>query len=270
MTANELLVLLGRAWSPLLLYPGGLSALALVWLIAAIGPRQGARGEGMTARRSPLAARRSPSLEMIAVVLPWLGLALLPLPLATGLSRQIDLIAVLALLEWPRVLAIARDLGGASAHERADGMRQLAAALNSLPPLILATLALAQASGSFEIGALARAPGELVPATARALHWLGALAWSLTLLPALGIGPFATTAPEILPRRHGEHGERRWPGPALLQALRGSVAWVCGAGALPIGLRLRALGLIWLAALPWMAALGALDEGSSGVRLIAG
>ena len=33
LTANELLSLLGRAWPRLLIYPGGLAAFALVWLI---------------------------------------------------------------------------------------------------------------------------------------------------------------------------------------------------------------------------------------------
>jgi len=34
LTANELLALLGRAWPRLLIYPGGLAAFTLIWLIA--------------------------------------------------------------------------------------------------------------------------------------------------------------------------------------------------------------------------------------------
>ena len=34
MTANELLSLLGRAWSRLLIYPGGLTAFGIIWLFS--------------------------------------------------------------------------------------------------------------------------------------------------------------------------------------------------------------------------------------------
>ena len=123
-------------------------------------------------------------LVLSSIVLPWLALALLPLPLAVALPRQIDIVVALALLEWPNVLAIRQDL-------REGDMRRLAAALNSYPPLILATLALAQAGNSLELAALARAPGNPAAISTSALHWLGVIALALALPPALAIGPFA-------------------------------------------------------------------------------
>jgi hypothetical protein len=265
LTANELLALLGRAWPRLLIYPGGLAAFGLIWLIERTKnkeprtenrePRTGNR-EPRTENREPQNRRtenqaahpltRSPAhpsgrwsvvsgrwsaLEASAIVLPWLGLALLPLPRAAGLSRQIDLVAALALLEWPLLLAVAAELrDGADARVRAA--RRLAAALNSYPPLILAALVLASAYGSLETMALARPPEASTPARAALLHWLGASAWLLALPPALGIGAFAA-------------------GPPTQRALR-------------LGLRLRALGLVALAALPWFALVAGPDAGGQG------
>jgi len=136
-------VLLGRAWSRLLLYPGGLTAFGVVWLISTLQNR-----EPRTKNHLVECREGSRFLVLGSIVLPWLALALLPLPLAVGLPRQIDIVVALALLEWPNVLAIRQDL-------RAGDMRRLAAALNSYPPLILATLALAQAGSSLELAALA-------------------------------------------------------------------------------------------------------------------
>jgi hypothetical protein len=246
VTANELLVLLGRAWSRLLIYPGGLAAFGVIWLIGTLQkrkprttqripdrapktgesehqrpatevaspkghlepaadrppartepPHPSAQADG---RRNALEARfqsqaQKPDREpdrlsgswfwvLSSIVPPWLTLALLPLPLAVTLPRQIDIVIALTLLEWPNLLMIRRDL-------RANDMRRLAAALNSYPPLLLATLALAQAGNSLELAALARAPGDLATTSTAALHWLGAIALALALPPALGIGPFA-------------------------------------------------------------------------------
>jgi hypothetical protein len=152
---------------------------------------------------------------MSAVVLPWLGLALLPLPGAAGISRQTDLITVLALLEWPLLLAIVTELR----ENDALWLRRLAAALNSYPPLILATLVLTSTGGSFDMTALARPPDADAPLSAALLHWTGATAWLLALPPALAIGAFAA-------------------GPPDQRTLR-------------TGLRLRAVGLVAIAALPW-------------------
>jgi hypothetical protein len=152
-------------------------------------------------------------------------LALLPLPLAAGINRQTDLVVVLALLEWPRILTIALELQADIANARIRAAQRLATALNSYPPLILATLVLALAAGSFEIGALVRPPDELLSARMALLHWLGATTWVLALPPALEIGPFVV-------------------GPAEHRALR-------------TGLGLRMLGLVACATLPWFPLLSA-------------
>ncbi len=190
MTANELLALLGRAWPRLLIYPGGLAAFALVWLIGRTNRRpttdnrpaedRGSRIEDRRWRSSILDPRSSINasrfsvgyplggspLDISAVVLPWLGLALLPLPGAAGISRQTDLITVLA------------------------------------------------------------------PLSASLLHWTGATAWLLALPPALTIGAFAA-------------------GPPDQRTLR-------------IGLRLRAVGLVAIAALPWFPLVGGANSASGG------
>jgi hypothetical protein len=173
----------------LLLYPGGLTAFATIWMISTLQNR-----EPRTENREPVHHRGSQFAVLGSVALPWLGLALLPLPLAVGLPRQVDIVVTLALLEWPQVLAIRRAL-------RAGDMRRLAAALNSYPPLILATLALAQSAGSLDIVALARSPGELISGSASVLHWIGAVALALALPPALGIGPFGDRGQEAGGRR---------------------------------------------------------------------
>jgi hypothetical protein len=218
LTANELLALLGLAWPRLLLYPGGLTAFAVVWLMERPGWRR---------RTAPSAGEQVPAAlpcaqAISAVVLPWLGLALLPLPQVARLTRQTDLIVVLALLEWPLVLTIAGEFCASTPDGDARLVRRLAAVLNSYPPLILAALALA--AGSFEVGALTRPLDASAPSRLVELHWLGALAWTLALPPALGLGPFAAGPP--------------------------AQCW------LRIGLRLRALGLVALGALPWFPLFG--------------
>jgi len=254
VTANELLALLGRAWSRLLIYPGGLAAFGVVWLISMFQHRVSARPPtrpDARAGKAELPARASGRAENLlvlsSVILPWLALALLPLPLAVALPRQIDIVVALALLEWPNVLAIRQEL-------RAGGIRRLAAALNSYPPLILAVLALAQANSSLELAALVRDPGDSIALSTRALYWLGVITLTLTLLPALRIGPFAgygrrTTNDKAFPQT---------PDPS-------SIARFFAAGALQLGLRLRALGLVTLAALPWAGAAG---DGLALLRLL--
>jgi hypothetical protein len=252
VTVNELLVLLGRAWSRLLIYPGGLAAFGLVWLISmlqsriypppiplpAMGEAKAELPSAATGRGLPLERPSEGSLlALSSIILPWLALALLPLPLAVTLPRQIDIVVVLALLEWPNLLAIRQEL-------RAGDMRRLAAALNSYPPLILATLALAQAGNSLEIAALARIPGDSAAMSTRALHWLGVIALALALPPALGLGPFVEEALSQSPISN------------LQSSISAAVARFFATGALWVGLRLRALGLVMLAALPWAGAEG--------------
>ena len=222
MTANELLALLGRAWPRLLIYPGGLLAFALVWLLTR-AKNQGPGAAGEVA----LVGSQLSALGSSAIVLPWLGLALLPLPHAAAIGRQTDLLAALALLEWPLLLAIAAELRGCGAV-RQNVQRRLAAALNGYPPLILATLVLISTAGSLDLATLARPPAEAAPAHIALLHWLGAAAWLLALPPALGLGAFAAQAP--------------------------------GQGALRVGLGLRAVGLVAIAALPWFPLVATSDE----------
>jgi hypothetical protein len=266
VTANELLALLGRAWSRLLIYPGGLAAFGLVWLISTLQNRFSSPLAPHAPFPAPAAGSEEPPqrrgegslLALSSVVLPWLAIALLPLPLAVTLPRQIDIVVALALLEWPNVLAIRQEL-------RAGDMRRLAAALNSYPPLILATLALAQAGNSLELAALARTPGDSSAISTRALHWLGVIALALALPLALGLGPFAGD------RRRTEDGGRRTEDDRRRMVIRdeafsqspitspqspilASIARFFAAGALQLGLRLRALGLVALAALPWAGA----------------
>jgi hypothetical protein len=251
VTASELLALLGRAWSRLLIYPGGLAAFAAARLNA-IHQNHELRDPNQRLDHFD----RAQLLLLTSVALPWLGLALLPLPLATALPRQTDLIVVLALLEWPRLLATARDLSSSGVTERAASAR-LAAALNGYPPLILATLALAQAGSSLEIAALARPPGQFASASASVVHWIGAVAWALALVPALEVGPFGARRSGA-PRGHKEQKESTL---AFVQTLYAWVLRFFEAGALEVGLRLRALGLVALAALPWSGG----QEGSTAL-----
>lgn len=222
MTANELLSLLGRAWWPLLVYPGGLSAFVLVGLLS-FGKKF--LGDSPTdpfseAQRHARAGGASAS----AVAVPWLALALMPLPRAASISRPLDAMVLLALLEWPLVLAVAADARATDTARWQQAARRLTAVLNGYPSLLLALLALAWSGGSLQLGALARPPADLAPLATVVLHWFGAATLVLALPPVLGLGPFAAGSP-------------RDP-------------------ALQIGLRLRLLGLVALAALPWFPLLG--------------
>ena len=244
MTLAELLSFLGLAWSRLLIFPGGLCAFVIVWLVGFLEQRRispiappcctGAaalrafsiaslRGTGAAALRSlpgmGAAALRSlpgPSpLTASAVVLPWLGVALLPLPLAAPLSRPIDLVVIIALLEWPRLLAITVDL---HTGERLRGMQRLAAALNGYPPLALALILTAEGTGTLESMGLLRIPEGT---SALWWFWIGVGALILTLPPLIEAGPFALDAPDDL----------------------------------RFGMRLRALGIVLITALPGIALL---------------
>ncbi|MEO7910030.1 MAG: hypothetical protein ABIV47_10300 [Roseiflexaceae bacterium] len=293
MTANELLTLLGRAWSRLLIYPGGLAAFGAAWLMFEFSRR--VSRNPATSSHTSISLRAGPLTRSgSAVIVPWLALALLPLPLAVALPRQIDIVVVLTLLEWPNILAIGQEL-------RAGGMRRLTATLNSYPPLILATLALAQAGNSLELAALVRDPGDTASISTRALHWLGVIALALALPPALGIGPFGDERPTTEDerpttedggrrtkdggrttkdggrrtndegRRTNDEGRRTKDGgrttndqrrgtndesPPSSATRPHAVLARNPQSAISIGLRLRALGLVTLAALPWAGAEG--------------
>lgn len=210
MTIAELLSFLGLAWSRLLVFPGGLCVIIAVWLVDVLTRRSTSSGIPRLWLASPLTAS--------AVVIPWIGVALLPLPRIVSLSRPIDLIAVIALLEWPRLLAIATDM---QAHHRTRGVQRLAAALNSYPPLVLSMVLLSLGSGTLESVGLLRVPDSSTSLLQTAWFWLGTVALLLALPPFIEAGPFALDAPDAL---------------------------------LP-GMRLRALGIVLIAALPGIALL---------------
>lgn len=241
MSLAELLAILSTAWTRLLLYPAGLTAFAVLWLVWRVngGPTtrqtpkhddhkgtKSTKPEHRLASKIPLYAlwpsdvwgalcaslSTLRALAILAIALPWLGLALMPLPLSAAMTRPVDVIVLLSLLEWPRLLAAAREFAeGKHAHA--------AAMLNSYPPLILALLLMHYATGSFEAQALLRAPGEaMLPV--RLAFWAGALALLFVLPAALGIGPFRAAAMQD--------------------------------AALRLGLKLRALGIAALGLCPWL------------------
>ncbi len=235
MTLAELLALLGRCWSRLFLYPGGLGLLIALLLINRESLWLGLSNSRAVAKSqaqdpavdltpgSSLLRRGVPSgrgevktkinlAGITALAAPWLGLALLPLPLAVSVGRSVDLVFALALLEWPRVLVAIRE-----AHS--GQITRLAAALNSYPPLIAALLLLAMPSGSFDIATIGQSPGDTASLLLVAVHWLGAFGIILALPPLLGIGPFTSPPPEEPLAR--------------------------------LGLIVRAIGLVAIGTLPW-------------------
>ena len=90
-------------------------------------------------------------------------------------------------------------------------------------------------------------PDPAAAISTSALHWLGVVALALALPPALGIGPFADD------RRPNDEGRRTkdeaFPNPQNPNPQPPTPN-------LQIGLQLRALGLVALAALPWAGAQG--------------
>lgn len=225
MRIAELLALLGRSWSRLFVYPGGLALLLILMLHTRSARGASKRAAGQAVAAPPTATERAPgllashSLAALAVdasllILPWLGLALMPLPLAANIGQSIDVVMVLALLEWPRLLLAAREY-------RQGQIARLAAALNSYPPLIMALVLLALPSGSFALPLLFQAPAAATPVVSMIVHWAGAAGLISALPVLLGLGPFACAAP--------------------------------AARVLQIALLLRGLGIVVLATLPLTA-----------------
>ncbi len=160
---GELLGALGLAWPRVVLYPGGLFALASSYLLmrwlAACG------GEP---------AWPAPPATPLDLVPPLAVLTLLPLAPARPFPFGLDLPVALALLEWPRFRALA-----ARACAPAEALRDYA-----LP--LVAVLALVVATGGVELTGLLRWP-EAAPQ--RALLVLGAALWLLGLPRLLRAGP---------------------------------------------------------------------------------
>lgn len=196
---NELLALLGLAWPRLLLYPGGLIALALVWLWR-LGEARGTRREaigdrGLGTREQKQKKRQQlwpfpqslfPSPQSLLPILnsapPLLAISLLPLPLAASLGRGIDLVVALTLLEWPLFARLSSRTSALDDHH----LQRLRVGYGLLLP---ALLALVQSTRSFSLDALVARSGalEVLPML---LRLAGACGWALALVPLLALGPF--------------------------------------------------------------------------------
>jgi hypothetical protein len=181
---GEWLGALGLAWSRLLLYPGGLSALLAAWLLD--------RALTTADQRRMVATPSSEGISLIgvsAVAAPLLLISLLPLPRSGFFGYTPDLLVGLLLLEWPQLLLLARMLR--TAPTEATVRRQVL--LEGYVLLLLAILLFMQAAGSFRLDALTR---EIEPMffPGWSLRLAGIAGWSIALLPLLGIGA-ATPAP---------------------------------------------------------------------------
>ncbi len=259
MRIAELLALLGRSWSRLFLYPGGIAFLVAFVLMRGVywGKPADHTGENLPPQALRLPFSESPLFFVSyasLVMLPWLGLALMPLPLAANIGRSIDVVMVLALLEWPRLWL--------AAYEYRQGrIARLAATLNSYPPCIAALGLLAIPSGSFDIRLLMQQPTPATPLLLSGVHWLGACGLLLALPALLGLGPFACPPPAAIVFRIGLL--LRNVGITLLVALPFAAlipeaySWllplpVCGIALLIWGMQRLGQGR---AALPWARAL---------------
>ncbi|MEI7644763.1 MAG: hypothetical protein WCJ55_10825 [Chloroflexales bacterium] len=145
---GQMLGSLGQAWLRLLLYPGGLAAFGLAWLLArwmrfvSAGNDQKADRGG---QRFP-----HPPREIAAALLPLLALALLPVPPARSFPYGIDLVTALALLGWARLR-----------RQAADGTLEGAGLRTLLPGyglLLLGAMAMGTGAGGMELSRLLRAP----------------------------------------------------------------------------------------------------------------
>lgn len=252
---GELLGALGLAWPRLLIYPGGLGALLLAWLVGrCLRGAQGATGNRQPAGYSPAGGRGAadnpgsgvsagrlssawrvlrpngapPRITLSPLILPpLLALSLLPVPPARGFPYGLDLVTALALLEWPRWAALSADLSPARARALAPAYARL----------LLAALALAEGAGSLGLSDLLRAPDDQ-----QALRWAlliaGAAAWLLAAAE-LGVGGRGREIGGL-----GDGGQ----GALLPVAPR------------PSPLALRTLGLVWIGALPLLGGMAALAE----------
>ncbi len=170
MTVAELLALIGRSAAPLLLWPGGLALLMLL----------------VEHRSGPLTG------PWHALALPWVALAFVPLPGALRLERGADLLVLLALAEWPRLVAITHD----TAHpgDRARGVARAAALLSGWIVLAAVLPLIASGTGALTVEAIARSPAATAPATDRAGFVLAAIALLLVLPVLLELGPWRVAA----------------------------------------------------------------------------
>ena len=210
LTMTELLVLLGRAWSRLLLYPGGVSAFAVIWLITYLQPRIAPSLNAHVFHPKHTNLTHPPTfyslhtfVSISAVVLPWLSLALLPLPLAPMMERPVDVLVVLALLEWPFVLTIAAEVRSSRLPVQQNGWKRLAGVLNGYPCFVLALLLLVTVSRSLQLDQLTRLPGMDAGFVVIVAWIFGVCSLVVSLPPIMGLGPSATAAPGDLGLRTG-------------------------------------------------------------------
>lgn len=138
---RESLGALGLAWQRLLIYPGGLSALLLAWLLA--------RWLAWCAGRAPEPVRPWTVGALLYALPPLAALSLLPLAPARPFPYGLDLMTTLGLLAWPRLCRLA--LGGELSRERLAG-------LTPFGLLLVGGVAMAEGAGSLELSALLRAP----------------------------------------------------------------------------------------------------------------
>lgn len=177
---NDLLALLGQAWPRLLLYPGGICALLVLWLWLALHKQQ--------------ALLRSTSQSAwLHCVPPLLLISLLPLRGAVELGQSLDLFVALFLVEWPLFQALSSKL----AKPNEPSLNQLLLGYSLLFPSMLL---LADLNDSLLLGAQT-ASLLFWKWDGLALRWLAVLGWLLALFPLSKLGPFQDERPLNL----GEH-----------------------------------------------------------------
>ena len=169
---DELIALLGQHWRLLLLYPGGLTALAAVTLARVLleSPWQIGRGRERWSGR-----------EIVIAAIWLLVIVLLPLP-QTNWPYALDLIGCLLLIEiphWTHTLS-------SRSHNEDAIVAQLAPLLNVYPLLALSIAALGQGAGSLVVQEVNRSGGLL--------HWAGIVGWASVLPPLLSLGPWRDQA----------------------------------------------------------------------------
>ncbi len=242
---GEWLGTLGLAWPRLLLYPGGLSALGVAWVLDFLLVSSADRSvsasprvhEGATASSPVDGAARGGAwciLDLSAVVAPLLIISLLPLPQSGYFAYTPDLLVALVLLEWPSLcwygprcmpVLFGSAMAGAASSvslpwtggqgEMLEGQRWRCEAYVLL---VLSLLAVAQTQGSLRLEALTVTSASATLAH-QALRWLGMAGWSVALLALL------------------------LPEADLDRTMTGGLRW---------GLRLRTGGHVLLAWLPWL------------------
>lgn len=166
---NDLLALLGQAWPRLLLYPGGLCAMVVLWLWLALHKQQ--RLFGSTSAKA-----------WLHCVPPLLVISLLPVRGAVELGQSLDLFVAICLVEWPLFVALSD-----RSNQQSEAIQR--SLLQGYSLLLPSLLLLADLNNSLLLGAQAASPPAWLwePIIFR---WIAALAWLVALFPLAGLGPF--------------------------------------------------------------------------------